>query len=143
VRILLRLRKEFADLPVAPTGQDDGARMENTEKIPESDIASEKPQSVEVVKNLKMKERSWNVHENKGSDFDSQERAGGVAPTFRSAFFAGDRPADLKVRARKQTALSSGEKEESNSEFRVTLAPSLPLSVGSRQPAVGSKGSGS
>jgi hypothetical protein len=48
-----------------------------------------------------------------------------------------------KSGARKQKALSSGEKGESNSEFRIALAPSLPLSVGSRQMAVGSKGSGS
>ena len=38
VRILLRLRKEFTDLPIAPAGQDDGGRMENIEEVLESDI---------------------------------------------------------------------------------------------------------
>ena len=33
VRILLRLRKEFTNLPIAPPGQDDGARMENIEEV--------------------------------------------------------------------------------------------------------------
>jgi hypothetical protein len=39
VRILLRLRKEFTDLPVAPAGQDDGARMANIERHPSGKIA--------------------------------------------------------------------------------------------------------
>jgi len=115
VRILLRLRKESANLPIAPTGQDDGARMENIEKaldsdipsqnsqseeftnfpvtppgqddgarmeniekILESDISSQNSQGVETVENLKMKERSGNVYENKGPSFSSPERTGNV-----------------------------------------------------------------
>jgi hypothetical protein len=39
VRILLRLRKEFTDLPIAPAGQDDGARMANIERHPSGKIA--------------------------------------------------------------------------------------------------------
>jgi len=34
VRILMRLRKESADLPSAPRGQDDGTRMESIEEVP-------------------------------------------------------------------------------------------------------------
>jgi hypothetical protein len=64
VRILLRLRKEFANLPIAPAGQDDGARMENMEEIADSDISPENSRSVETVENLKMKERSGNVIDN-------------------------------------------------------------------------------
>ncbi len=43
VRILLRLRKDAADRPVAPASQDqdDGARMENTEEIVASDISAD------------------------------------------------------------------------------------------------------
>ena len=40
VRILLRLRKESANLPVAPAGQDDGARMESIEEPLDSEISS-------------------------------------------------------------------------------------------------------
>ncbi len=67
VRILLRLRKESTNLPIAPAGQDDGARMENIEEVPESDILSQNSQSVEAVEDLKMNERCGNVIENKGS----------------------------------------------------------------------------
>jgi hypothetical protein len=115
VRILLRLRKEFANLPItpggqddagrmenieetvesdivadnsgsekftnlviAPSGQDDGARMGNMEEIVESDIAPENSQGVETVENLKMKERSGNVVENKGSGLENREQSGNV-----------------------------------------------------------------
>jgi hypothetical protein len=78
VRILLRLRKESSNLPVAPPVQDDGGRMENVEKALESDISSENSQSVEAAENLKMKEQSWNVYENKGPDLSSPGRSGNV-----------------------------------------------------------------
>ena len=55
VRILLRLRKEFTNLPITPAGQDDGARMGNIGKALDSDISSENSQSVEAVENSKMK----------------------------------------------------------------------------------------
>jgi hypothetical protein len=53
VRILLRLRKEFTNVPIAPAGQDDGARMENIEEPLASDISSENSQNVETAENLK------------------------------------------------------------------------------------------
>ena len=39
VRMLVRLRKESSDLPIAPAGQDDGARMANIERHPSGKIA--------------------------------------------------------------------------------------------------------
>ncbi|MGD0456797.1 MAG: hypothetical protein ABSC21_03525 [Terriglobia bacterium] len=84
VRILWRLRKEFTNLPTAPAGQDDGARMENIEDIPEGDIVSENSQSVETVEDLKMKERCRNVVENKGSAFSIPGQGGNVVENKRS-----------------------------------------------------------
>ena len=74
VRILLRLRKESANLPVAPTGQDDGPRLGNMEEIVDSDIVSYNPQRAETVENLKMNARCGNVIENKGSRFEHREQ---------------------------------------------------------------------
>jgi hypothetical protein len=73
VRILLRLRKESTSPPVAPTGQDDGAGLENVEEVLDSDNASANSQGVETVENLKMKERCGNVIENKGSGLEDRE----------------------------------------------------------------------
>ena len=53
VRILLRLRKDAADRPVAPAGRDDGARIENNEEVPDSDISPDDSQGVEAVKDPK------------------------------------------------------------------------------------------
>ena len=78
VRILLRLRKDAADRPVAPASQDDGARMENTEEILESDISAQTPQSVEAVENLKLNEQCGNVIENKGPLWKTREASGNV-----------------------------------------------------------------
>jgi hypothetical protein len=78
VRILLRLRKESANLPVAPAGQDDGARMENFEEVLDSDIMPDNPQGEETVQNIKMKERCGDVYENKGSAFSRPRRSGNV-----------------------------------------------------------------
>jgi hypothetical protein len=66
VRILLRLRKDAADRPVAPAGQDDGARIENNEEVPDGDISPDSSQSVGTVEGLKMNDRCGNVIENKG-----------------------------------------------------------------------------
>ena len=66
VRILLRLRKDAADRPVAPASQDDGAGMENTEETVASDISAQTPQSAEAVENLKLNDQCGNVNENKG-----------------------------------------------------------------------------
>ena len=68
VRILLRLRKELTNLPIAPAGEDDGARMETIDEALASDISSQNSQGVETVENLRMKERCGNVIENKGSE---------------------------------------------------------------------------
>jgi hypothetical protein len=78
VRILLRLRKESTNLPTAPAGQDDSARMDNVEETIGSDIAPENSQGGETVENLKMKERSGNLSENKGPAFSSPGRSGNV-----------------------------------------------------------------
>jgi len=40
VRILMRLRKESANLPSAPPGHDDGTEMANIEEVPRNDISS-------------------------------------------------------------------------------------------------------
>jgi hypothetical protein len=66
VRILLRLRKEFANPPIAPAGHDDGAKIGNIEGAPDSDMSFKNSQGVETVENLKMKERRGNVIEKKG-----------------------------------------------------------------------------
>jgi hypothetical protein len=78
VRILLRLRKESINLPIAPAGQPDGARMENTQEVVGSDTMLSRSQGV-TVENSKMKERSGNVAENKGSPSVNRERSGNVA----------------------------------------------------------------
>ena len=66
VRILLRLRKEMGDAPLAPPGEDDGAGMGSTEKILEDDIMTERLQGVETAETSKMSEQCANVIENKG-----------------------------------------------------------------------------
>ena len=76
VRILLRLRKESANLPVAPAGQDDGARMENIEEIVASDILSDNSQGVGTVEELKLNEQCGNVYENKGPLWKTGGEAG-------------------------------------------------------------------
>jgi hypothetical protein len=87
VRILLRLRKESTNLPVTPAGQDNGAGMENIEEGLGTDIVPDNSQSVEVVQDLKMKERRGNVVENKGSGLENREQIRNVvcAPTARIA----------------------------------------------------------
>jgi hypothetical protein len=75
VRILLRLRKEFTDLPVAP-GQDNGGRMENMEEAPDTDIMPATTQSVEAVEDTKMRDQCRNVHENKGPLWKTAGEAG-------------------------------------------------------------------
>ncbi len=65
VRILMRLRKEMANLPLAPPGEDDGAGT--TGEILDNDIMSDALQGVETVEASKMNEQCANVIENKGS----------------------------------------------------------------------------
>ena len=90
VRILLTLRKGFSNLPITPPGQHDGARMENIEEVPDSDISSHRPRSVETVEDLKLKEQYGNVDENKGSVFSGPEQSGNLIENKGSyAFKAG------------------------------------------------------
>jgi hypothetical protein len=76
VRILLRLRKESADLPGGPPGQDDGPKVESNEEIVNSDNMSDNLQSVGMVEDLKLKEQRGNVIENKGSASNKRKRSG-------------------------------------------------------------------
>jgi hypothetical protein len=76
VRILLRLRKDAADRPVAPASRDDGVRMENTEEMVASDISSHAPQGVGTVEELKLNEQCGNVIENKGPLWKTGREAG-------------------------------------------------------------------
>jgi hypothetical protein len=76
VRILMRLRKEFTDLPSAAHGEGDGGRMENMEGVPDNDIMSYTSQGVEAGENSKMTERSGNVYENKGPAFSNPGQTG-------------------------------------------------------------------
>jgi hypothetical protein len=78
VRILLRLRKDMTDLPVAPAGHDDGGGMEDVEKAPESAIMSHNLQGVEAAENSKLKEQCANIYENKGPAFSNPKRNGNV-----------------------------------------------------------------
>ena len=71
VRILIRLRKDSADLPIGPAGQEDGGKMDKIEEMPEGDIMSTPPtEVVEAMEDLKMKEQCGNVDENKGARYD-------------------------------------------------------------------------
>jgi hypothetical protein len=55
VRILLRLRKDSTDLPIAPAGQDDGGKKDRSEEIPDNDIMSAPSQGTKTVEDLKMR----------------------------------------------------------------------------------------
>jgi hypothetical protein len=79
VRILLRLRKDAAELPVARASQDDGVRMENTEEVVESDISAQTPQTTETVEDLKLNEQCGNVYENKEPLWKTGARSRNVA----------------------------------------------------------------
>jgi hypothetical protein len=77
VRILLRLRKESADLPMAPApSHDDGTGMQNIEAALDSDNVSMQPQSAGMVEDLKVKEQCGNVLESKGLPFHSSRESG-------------------------------------------------------------------
>jgi hypothetical protein len=78
VRILLRLRKESTNPPIAPTGQDDGPRVGSMEEIVDSDIPSYNSQSVGAVEDLKLNEQRGNVIENKGSGLENRVQSGNI-----------------------------------------------------------------
>jgi hypothetical protein len=75
VRILLRLRKDFADLASGTPGEGDGARTENKEEAVHSDNMSERSKGREVVEHSITTERSGNFCENKGSASRRRERS--------------------------------------------------------------------
>jgi hypothetical protein len=67
VRILLRLRKEFASRPITPPPLDDGAMLGGMEEIFDSDISSDSFSGVPTVESSKLNEQCGNVIENKGT----------------------------------------------------------------------------
>ena len=75
VRILLRLRKELTNPPVAPPDRGDGPTVGNMEDTFDSNIASDNSQSVRAVEDLKLNEQHGNVCENKGSRFKHREQS--------------------------------------------------------------------
>ena len=90
VRILLTLRKESINPLIAPGGQDNGAKTENTQDATDSDIMPDTTQSVEAVEDLKMNEQRGNVIEKKGSRLENRKRSGNPTETKGSyAFKAG------------------------------------------------------
>jgi hypothetical protein len=76
VRILMRLRNEAANLPVAPTGQDDGPRLRTMEEIFGNDTLSDTSQGVEAVEDLKTNDQCGNLTENKGSRLQNRKQSG-------------------------------------------------------------------
>ncbi len=87
VRILMRLRKELPNVPVALPEEDDGASMEPTEKILDDDIVPEHFQSVATAEAPKMSEQCANVTENKQPRLNAEsgvlnyelEKVGGIS----------------------------------------------------------------
>jgi hypothetical protein len=79
VRILMRLRKEAANPPIAPAGQDNGPMVQSMEEMFDSDIMPERTEGAEPVENSKLNEQYGNVIENKGSHSDSRRRSGNLS----------------------------------------------------------------
>ena len=75
----MRLRKEMANPPLTPPGDNDGAGMETTGEIPNEDIMPENLQGIETAEASKMNELCGNVIENKGSTFEDRQRSGNAA----------------------------------------------------------------
>ena len=84
VRILLRLRKDFADLPGAAAGERKGGKTENKEEAVGSDNMSEYSKGRKAVETSKMTERSGNVSENKGTVLETAKRSGNVTKSRHS-----------------------------------------------------------
>jgi hypothetical protein len=75
----------MTNLPTALPGRDSGAGMESIEEVLNGGVASENSQAAKAVESSKMKERSGNVVENKGSRLENRERSGNVVenePTY-------------------------------------------------------------
>jgi hypothetical protein len=79
VGLLLRLRKELTNSPIASPGQEDGGRTDNDEQARDSDVSSDSLLNLETAENLKMKDGSGNLIENKGSDLENRVRSWNVA----------------------------------------------------------------
>jgi hypothetical protein len=71
VRILLRLWKESASLATAPASQEGGGQRESSEAA--ADGVPENGELVEAASNIKLKERTGNVAENKGPGFEKTD----------------------------------------------------------------------
>ena len=90
MRILMRLRKDLGDLPIAPGGQGDGMRLGDSEALLDSDKMPELSPGTEAAEDSKMKELCGNVTENKGSRSDNRGAgANGVEDKLGSARNAG------------------------------------------------------
>jgi hypothetical protein len=76
VRILLRLRKESASLAGAAAGGWGGAASEGGEAG--ADSVPENGELVQAASNIKVKERSGNVAENKGAGLEDRAESGNV-----------------------------------------------------------------
>jgi hypothetical protein len=76
VRILLRLRKESASPAGAPARQEGGGQRESSAAAAEG--VPENGELVEAASNIKLKERTGNVVENKGSGFENLPESGKV-----------------------------------------------------------------
>jgi len=77
VRILLRLRKEFADYPFNPSGEDGGGLSESLEGVLD-DNTLEDAELLDTLDKLNLQERSGNVHENKGPGLENHPGSGNV-----------------------------------------------------------------
>jgi hypothetical protein len=81
VRILLALRRECptADLPSMPPDGGDGTNTTNVDEALQAEIPCQSFQTVGTAEDVKMKERSLNVLENKGPLWKTPERSLNVA----------------------------------------------------------------
>ena len=81
VRILVRLRKELPNLPVALLGEDNGSRMESTEKILDDDIM---PEHLQVAETAGEEEGNCGgKNKSKGKSQNAKGKAGGNERTMR------------------------------------------------------------
>jgi len=77
VRILLRLRKEFADYAYNPGGQERGGLSESLEAVQDGDSPEDR-ELRGMLKKSKLQKRSGNVAENKGAGLEDGGESGNV-----------------------------------------------------------------
>jgi hypothetical protein len=77
VRILLRLRKEFADYAFNPGGKEGGGLSESLEAVLDGDSPEDR-ELRDMLKKSKLRERSGNVAENKGAGIEHGAESGNV-----------------------------------------------------------------